>query len=196
MGRLLLHQLKHGQGASQQGQLSADYASGHGGGKAKQRQDPPGRAAFLGDPRDGNARGPVTIASMAGHPEAGKASVAPHRAGQLSGKLDPRLPTSLQPAPHGTGATTNLSHLLTPVVKVILSLTEEPLQPTPTVSRATGPVGPQVHLDTPGLPWCLAAVPTPLRPDRLRPSRVLTSSQAGSCETPADALPGATGLWE
>lgn len=145
MGRLLLHQLKHGQGASQQGQLSGGYASGHGQGGAKRGQDPPGRAAFLGDPRDGDPRGPATTASMAGHPEAGKASVAPHRAGQLSGKPDPRLPASLQPAPHGTGATTHLSHLLTPVVKVILSLTEESLQPTPTVSGATRPVGPQAH---------------------------------------------------
>lgn len=50
---------------------------------------------------------------------------------------DPR-PASTPPS-HETGATTNLSHLLTPVVKVILGLTKEPLQPTLAVSGVARP---------------------------------------------------------
>ena len=70
---------------------------------------------------------------------------SPTQGGAAERGVDPRPPTSLQPTPHGSGGTTNLSHLLTPVVKVILSLTEEPLQPTPAISGATRPAGPQVH---------------------------------------------------
>ena len=66
-----------------------------------------------------------------------------------------------QPPPpllHKTGATTNLSHLLTPVVKVVLGLTKKPLQPTPTVNGVARPS----HAPwTCRPPCCLAVVPRP-----------------------------------
>lgn len=77
---------------------------------------------------------------MAGRSQAGEASAAQCRAGPLSMGLGPQTPG--QPPPphsHETGATTNLSHLLTPVVKVILGLTKEPLQPTLAVSGVARP---------------------------------------------------------
>lgn len=53
--------------------------------------------------------------------------------------LGPHPRPASTPPSHETGATTNLSHLLTPVVKVILGLTKEPLQPTLAVSGVARP---------------------------------------------------------
>ena len=65
---------------------------------------PTGRAAFPGDPRDGDPRGSATTASMTGHPGAGRARAAPHRAGQLSGGWTPDPRPASNPHPTGREA--------------------------------------------------------------------------------------------
>ena len=112
----------------------------------------------------------------------------PTQGGAAEAGAGPQTPTSLQPTPHGTGATTHLAHLLTPVVKVILGLTEEPLQPTRAVSGATRPTGPQVHPGHAGpalLSGCGAHPPPPRRPQTRPRSDELTRAPVRPPPTPS-----------